>query len=131
MAAAAAVVGIDLGAGALAGRFRRLDAGNSGDGRDIGGDVLEVIAFEDAGGHGHAGVVTVDVLRTVNLGPDDALDRVGIHAGGTGCGESVIQVGALGASAGRLGQNVAGAAVRIEELTASILESELLRIGVR
>ena len=79
VAAAAAVVGEDLGAGA-AGDLGRRRAGDAGVCADVGGDVVEILAGDDVGRHRDRRVV-VARPRELDLGLDDAFDRVAVLAG--------------------------------------------------
>src|SRR6185503_20275567 len=74
VAAAAAVVGEDLGAGA-AGNFGRCRAGGPRVETDVGGDVLEVLAGDHVGGHRDRRIV-VARPRVLDLRLDYAFHRV-------------------------------------------------------
>ena len=63
MAAAAAVVGEDLGTGASR-NPRRRGAGHTGVHADVGGDVVEVLAGDDLSGHRDGGVVVAGAAGT-------------------------------------------------------------------
>src|SRR5262249_20135551 len=114
VAATAAVVGEDLRAGA-AFDFRRLRAGDAGVFADVGGDVVEVGALDQVGGH-RGGRVAVRGARILDLVLDDPFDRRCVEAARGACrGERVIEIRADGAAGAGLGQRVAAAAFGAEE----------------
>ncbi len=119
MAAAAAAVGEDLGAGA-ARHLRRRRPGHARVGADVGGDVLEVLAADDVGRH-RGGRVVRRRARVLDLGLDDPLDRAAGLAGFARGGESVVEVGTDLRAGSGLGHFVAFAAVLDEEDPAALL----------
>src|ERR1041384_7811014 len=92
MAAATAVVGEDLGAGA-AGYGRGRCAGHARVFADVGGDVVEILPFDDVGWHRDRRVVGYGP-RVLDLRLDHAFDRAACLAGGAGGAEGVVEVGA-------------------------------------
>jgi hypothetical protein len=113
VAAAAAVVGEDLGAGA-AFDFRRCRAGDAGPLADVGGNVGKVLAGDDLGGHRDGGVA-VARPRVLDLCLDDAFDGVAVLADFPRRREGVIEVRALDAAGAGLRHRVAAAAVLDEQ----------------
>ena len=113
VAATAAVVGEDLGAGA-AGNFGRSRAGNACVEADVSGDVLEVLTGDDVGGHRDRRVA-VARPRVLDLGLDDAFDRVATLAGFARRAKGIVEIGADLRCGPRLGQRVADAAFLDEE----------------
>ena len=91
-----------------------------------------VAAGHDVGRHVDlvvARVVRRDRARVLDLGLDDALDRVLVHAVGAGGGERGVEIGADRGRRARLGQRVAGAAVVDEQRPAALGVRVLLEVA--
>ena len=96
---------------------------DAGDGADVGGDILGVLAGDEVGGHIDVGVVghsLLDHAGVRDLLLDDALDGVVVHSVGASLCKRGIEVGTdLGRGAG-LCQGVTGAAFLLKQRPAAL-----------
>ena len=118
VAATAAVVGEDLGAG-TAGDLGWRSAGNSGVEADVGGDVLEILARDDVGGHRDRRVAVAGPW-VLDLGLNHAFDRVATLARSPRSSEGVVEVGTDLCRCPRLRKGVADAAFLDEQNPATL-----------